>query len=143
MEEELDVSFNTQKKLNRQELKDYNSLVFAFIGDSVHTLFVRTHFILELNAKAGKLHTLTSKCVNAGMQAKMLDFLMEELTEEELEIVKRTRNVKNKTTAKNFNLEDYKKATSFEALIGYLYLLGETKRMNELLNKTLKVMENV
>ena len=77
------------------------------------------------------------------MQAKMLDFLMEELTEEELEIVKRTRNVKNKTTAKNFNLEDYKKATSFEALIGYLYLLGETKRMNELLNKTLKVMENV
>lgn len=129
-----------QNEVSKNKLKDYNSLVFAYIGDSVHSLFVKEYFILKSNEKAGALHLKTSKFVRASAQAKMLDELLSELTEEELQIVKTARNCHQKTIAKNANLEDYKKASSYEALIGYLYLNGQINRMLELLNKSLKGM---
>jgi ribonuclease III family protein len=129
--------------ITKARAKDYNSLVFAFVGDAVHTLFVRTYLASNSTAKAGKLHTLSNGFVKASAQAKILDELENFLTEPELQIAKTARNVKNKTVAKNADLEDYKKATSFEALIGYLYLTNQTNRMNEILNKSIKNMEKI
>ena len=80
--------------------KDYNSLVFAFVGDGVHTLFVRTYLASRSTAPAGKLHTLTNGYVRASAQAKMIDALQKHLTEDELRICNTARNVKNKTVAK-------------------------------------------
>jgi len=129
--------------MSKADSKDYNSLVFAFVGDAVHTLFVRTHFVIKSHAKAGKLHTLTSQFVKAQSQAQVLKAIEDILSEEEHRICNTARNVKNKTTAKNAQLKDYKMATSFEALIGYLYITEQTKRMYELLNKSIEVMENL
>ncbi|MGD9901675.1 MAG: Mini-ribonuclease 3 [Spirochaetales bacterium] len=122
--------------LTGNKQKDYNSLVFAFVGDAVHTLFVRTYLAEQSTAMAGKLHSLTSKHVNAGSQAKLLDSMTDMFTEEELQIIKTARNVKNKTIAKHASIEDYKKATGFEALIGYLYLTGKNERLIEILEKS-------
>ena len=134
---------NHNIEVSKAKLKDYNSLVFAFLGDAIHTLFVRSYFVLKSNEKAGALHLKTSKFVKASAQAKMLDKLVEHLTEEELQTIKTARNSYQKNIAKNANLEDYKKATGFEALIGYLYLTHQIDRMKELLNKSLEIMENL
>jgi ribonuclease-3 family protein len=142
--EHFEALLNTQtQKLNSNKLKDYNSLVFAYMGDSIHSLFVREYFILQSNAKAGALHLKTSQFVKASAQAKMLDAILHELTETELQIVKTARNCHQKTTPKNANLEDYKKASAFEALLGYLYLNGQNNRLFDLLNKTIKFMEQL
>lgn len=142
--EEFESLIEANKSIiTKGRAKDYNSLVFAFVGDGVHTLFVRTYLASKTTAKAGRLHTLSNGFVRASAQAKILDELEQHLTEDELQIAKTARNVKNKTVAKNADLEDYKKATSFEALIGYLYLTNQTTRMNEILNKSIKIMEKV
>ena len=141
---ELDNFLKQQNhELSKAKLKDYNSLVFAFLGDSIHTLFIRSMLVMNSTSKVGSLHKKTSEFVKASAQAKALDAIMNDLTEEELRIVKTARNSHSKTVAKNASLEDYKKATSFEALIGYLYLLNETQRMNKLLQKSLSYMENL
>ena len=121
------------------DAKDYNLLSFAFVGDSVHTLFVRTHLTLNSTAQPGKLHLLANNFVKADAQAKVLDKL--ELTEEEQNLVRRARNTKSKSVAKNAKLVDYKKATAFEVLIGFLYLTGQIGRMNSILSLTVQIME--
>lgn len=137
--EKLNNFLNMQEhKLKSSTLKDYNSLVFAYLGDSIHTLFIRTHLVLEKNEKVGALHKKTSEFVKASRQAQSLDNIITMLTEDELRIVKTARNTHQKTVAKNASIEDYKKATSFEALIGYLYLSGNIDRMNEILNESIK-----
>ena len=133
----------TKDTITKGRAKDYNVLVFAFVGDSVHTLFVRTYLASRSTAHAGKLHTLTNGFVRASAQAKIIAELHDTLTEDELQICKTARNVKNNTVAKNADLEDYKKATSFEALLGYLYLTNQTARVSELLNKSIKIMEKI
>lgn len=127
--------------ITKARAKDYSSLSFAFIGDGVHTLFIRTMLTSSSTAQAGKLHNLTNEYVKASAQAFVLEGLVDSLTEEEKDIARRARNVKNKTVAKNALLEDYKKATGFEAIIGYLYLIGQNDRMIELLNLSIKIME--
>lgn len=122
--------------------KNYNALVFAYVGDSVFSLFVRNFFATKSTSKAGVLNAQTNKVVRASAQSKILDGLMHLLTEEELAIVRSARNIKTNNVAKNSNLEDYKKATSFEAVIGYLYMTNQVPRLKELLKKSLEIELN-
>ena len=114
-------------------MKDRNSLVFAFVGDAVFSLFVRTFLADISTAKAGVLHTKASNFVRASYQKKLLEILEENLTELEHDICLNARNAKTNNVAKNSNLEEYKKSTSFEALLGYLYLTNQNQRLNQIL----------
>ena len=123
--------FNREKEFD--EVKMLNPLVWAYVGDSVYELYVRIHLTNTSNAKPHKLHMESIKYVKAKAQADILDKIESNLTEEELDIVRRGRNTENHHVAKNADPADYTKATSFEALLGYLYLTKQDKRLDEIL----------
>ncbi len=120
---------------NEIEVNLMSPLVWAYVGDSVYELFIRTHLVETTNLKPHKLHIEAIKHVKAKAQAEILESLQAELTEKEKEIVRRTRNTENHHLPKNADPTDYMYATAFEGLIGYLYLSGQKDRLNELLNK--------
>ena len=111
------------------DVRAYSPLTLAYIGDAVYEVIIRTVVVERANRAANELHKRTVKYVQAGMQAAMVEVLLEELTEDEVAVYKRGRNAKSYTSAKNASIQDYRKATGFEALVGYLYLTGQTKRM--------------
>lgn len=115
------------------DVKMLSPLVWAYVGDSVYELFIRTHLVNFSNAKPHKLHIETIKFVKAESQAKILNKIWDNLTEEEQEIFKRGRNTENHHLPKNGNVADYSYATGFEALIGYLYLSKQDERLKEIL----------
>lgn len=125
------------KKENAETLKKIltggNILPLAFLGDSVHTLFVREYFLNNLNTKIGTISSASAKICKASSQAHTLKTITPSLSEEENDIVRRARNAKPKHTAKNATSADYSYATAFEALLGYLYLKGDEKRLQEIL----------
>ena len=100
----------------------YSALGLAYIGDAVYDLIIRTLVLRKGNYSVKAFHKMTSSIVKAHTQALMAEALMEELTEEEHDVYRRGRNAKSFTTAKNATVADYRKATGFEALMGYLYL---------------------
>ncbi len=124
-----------------QSLLSTNLLPLAFIGDSVHTLFVREWCLSNPNCKMENYHTLASKFCKASAQAKVLSLLQENLTDEEREIVRRGRNAKAKHHAKNASTADYSQATAFEILIGFLYLSGREERLDEILNLSITLLQ--
>ena len=143
MEESLDL-FKIVKDaygIHDIDLKTYSPLTLAYIGDAVYDMVIRTRLVTVANTQVNKLHKRASKLVNAGAQATMITALLEELSEEELQVYKRGRNAQAVTKAKNASMKDYRTATGFEALIGYLYLNQETERMLELIDKGLHLAE--
>lgn len=104
------------------DLKTYSPLTLAFIGDVVYDLVIRTLVVEQGNAPVNKLHKKVSSMVKASAQMELFHRIEDMLTEEELAIYKRGRNAKSFTTAKNASITEYRSATGFEALIGYLYL---------------------
>ena len=121
------------------ELKDvdadsYSPLTLAYIGDCVYELTIRTLLVNKGNAPVNKLNKKASDLAKAPTQSKMISMLVENelLTGEELAVYKRGRNAKSVSPAKNQSITDYRRATGFEALLGYLYLKKEWKRMLEL-----------
>lgn len=133
------------KKENAETLKRIltsgNILPLAFLGDSVHTLFVREYFLGNLNTKIGTISSNSAKICKASSQAETLKGIIPLLSEEEMDIVRRARNAKPKHTAKNATSADYSYATAFEALLGYLYLKGDEKRLREILIASCKKEE--
>ena len=127
---------NENNGLTELEAKNLNMQSLAFVGDSVHTLFVRTKLMLSNDAKSGQLHTLANKFVKADGQSSAIDELLKILTETEQEIYKRARNYKTQNIAKNAKLSEYKKATGFEAVLGYLYLTNQKERLMLLLEQS-------
>lgn len=113
---------------------DYNPLVLAYIGDAVYDLYVRTRVISKGNRHVTQMHKESVKFVKAHSQAVSMLNLEPYLTEEEMRIFKWGRNAKSNTTPKHADVTEYRTATGFETLIGYLYLNGEDERLNELLN---------
>ena len=109
-----------------------NPVVLAFVGDAVYTLCVRERLALEHQAHTGELNRLASARVSAHGQSDALEQILPLLTEEEGEIYRRGRNAKKPTKSKNATVQEYVRSTGFEALIGYLYLTGQTARINEL-----------
>ncbi|MBE7027982.1 MAG: Mini-ribonuclease 3 [Ruminococcaceae bacterium] len=112
--------------------KEYSPLSLAFIGDAVYELYVRCSISGSKIAPAGKLHKEAVRYVKAHSQAESVKAILKCLTEEELSVFKRGRNAKSATVPKNADMTDYRLATGFEALIGYLYLEGKTERLTEI-----------
>ena len=125
------------RKKNIEEVRMMAPLVWAYVGDSVYELFIRTHFVNNTKLNPHKLHIEGIKYVKAGAQAQILKNIYENLTDEEKDIVRRGRNAKTHHLPKNANVEEYMYATAFEALIGYLYLSMQDKRLSEILNMCL------
>ncbi|MDO4188199.1 MAG: ribonuclease III domain-containing protein [Lachnospiraceae bacterium] len=126
------------KEVNPNE---YSPLALAFIGDSVFDVVIKSVIVEEANCQVNKLQTKTSKIVRATSQALIVDALKDELTEEEANILRRGRNAKPYTKAKNASYSEYCKATGLEALVGYLYLKGETERLVSLIRTGLEKAE--
>ncbi len=120
--------------LEEQDLRTYSPLTLAYIGDAIFELVVRTVLVERKNMQPEKLHKAATKIVKAETQSLMIEGLKEELTEEELAVFKRGRNAKAVTRAKNASMSDYRRATGFEALMGYLYLKGDIERMIRLIS---------
>lgn len=120
------------------DYKTLNSLALAFIGDTIFDLLTRGMILAEGNAPVNKMHQKAKAIVNATAQSKMYSAIEDKLTEEELGVLKRGRNAKSHTSAKNQSIVDYRRATGVEALFGYLYLKGEYDRIEELYSIGLK-----
>lgn len=118
--------------LREVDLREYSPLVLAYIGDDVYDLIIRTILVKQNNTQVQKLHRRASSIVKAPAQAELAGKILPLLTEEEERVYKRGRNAKSYTKAKNASTTDYRKATGFEALIGYLYLKKDVKRIIDL-----------
>ncbi len=117
----------------------YPALVLAYIGDAVYEVFTRKKLLLEHpDMPAHKLHVENIKFVKAHAQSNSMAAIEPMLCEKELAVYKRGRNAKSATVPKNANLADYRRATGFEALIGYLHLAGEEDRLNEIMETAFK-----
>ena len=130
----LKEKFLDEFGLEEQDLRTYSPLTLAYIGDAIFELVVRTVLVERKNTQAEKLHKAATKIVKAETQALMIEAIKEELTEEELAVYKRGRNAKAVTRAKNATMSEYRRATGFEALMGYLYLKGDMERMVKLIH---------
>lgn len=122
----------------KEEVNLMPPLVWAYVGDSVYELFIRTHLVNTTKLNAHRLHVSAISYVKAPAQAKILNDLQEILTEEEKDIVRRGRNAENHHLPKNANQTEYRYSTAFEALIGYLYLTKQDKRLKEILEKIIE-----
>lgn len=119
-----------------KDIKDVqmlSPLVWAYVGDAVYELYVRTNLVNNSNAKPHKLHVESIKYVKASAQANNLEKIENILTDDEKDIVRRGRNVQNHHVAKNASVADYAHATAFEALLGFLYLTHQDERLHEIL----------
>ena len=114
-------------------IRTYSPVVLAYIGDAVYELVIRTILVDQGNRQANTLHKKASTYVKASAQAAMAEAFLPELTEEELSYFKRGRNAKTVSMAKHATMHDYRHATGFEALMGYLYLTDQMKRMIDLI----------
>lgn len=143
MEESLDLLALIRKsfELKEVDIRTYSPLTLAYIGDAVYDLIIRTVLVGRGNESTNRLHHKASSYVRAKTQSGMAEALLPCLTQEELTVYKRGKNAKPHTIAKNATLPDYHKATGFEALMGYLYLLGRTERILELVNTGLRNLE--
>jgi len=122
-------------ELKDRDLRTYSPLTLAYIGDGVYELVIRTILVKKGNCPVNQLHKKASSLVKAGAQSKMMELLEPDLTEEELAVYKRGRNAHSPTMAKHATMADYRRATGFEALMGYLYLKEDYSRIVELVRK--------
>lgn len=131
------MEFNIFKdKFTTEQAKQLNPLVLALVGDAVYEVFIRTYLVdKNRDMNAHKIHIKAVEYVKAHAQSEYMKFFIENLDEEELSIFKRARNSKSGTTPKNADLNEYKWATGFEALVGFLYLSEQKERLNYIFEK--------
>ena len=118
--------------IERKEAKEFSPLVLAYIGDAVYELIVRSILVSMGNRPVNKLNKDATSLVKAGAQSEIVKLISDKLSEEEYTVFKRGRNSSPHTMAKNASMTDYKYATGFEALIGFLYLDNRCDRVLEL-----------
>ncbi len=110
-------------------------LVLAYVGDSVYEVYVRTRLISQNpDLPAHKLHVMATGFVKAHAQSASMAALEEQLSPEEQAIYKRGRNAKSPTVPKHAEIADYRRATGFEALVGWLFLCDHSDRLNEIMS---------
>ena len=129
---EFDSYMQEVFQMKEVDVNSYSPLTLAYIGDSIYDLIIKSLVINQGNRQVNKLHKETSMYVQASTQSLMMRAMQEELTEEEHAVYNRGRNAKSVSPAKNQSITDYRRATGFEALLGYLYLKKEWKRMLDL-----------
>ena len=131
------------REKEEMDIKMLSPLTWAYVGDSVYELYVRTYLINKTKLKPHRLHIEAIKFVKAKSQADILKSIEDVLTEEEKDIVRRGRNAENHHLPKNADPADYMYATAFEALIGYLYLTKRDERLKEILDKCIENIDNI
>ena len=129
-------------QMEEVDIREYSPLTLAYIGDCIYDLVIKSLVINEGNKQVNKLHQETSKLVQASAQSLMMRTMQEHLTEEEHAVYKRGRNAKSVSPAKNQSITDYRRATGFEALLGYLYLKKDYKRLLDLVKIGLDSLDN-
>ena len=127
--------------LEEQDIRSYSPLTLAYIGDGVYELIIRTILVKKGNCPVNRLHKKASSLVKAAAQSGIMEIIEKELTPEELSVYRRGRNAHSPTMAKHATMADYRRATGFEALMGYLYLKKEWKRMLDLIKIGLESLE--
>lgn len=135
MEQDFGAYIRQQFQISECDLNSYSPLVLAYVGDAVYELILRTIVVGKGNQQVNKLHRQTSCYAKAQAQSEMMETLLPLLTKEEADIYRRGRNAKSYTTAKNASVHDYRRATGFEALMGYLYLSNHMSRLTELVKE--------
>ncbi|SNV61863.1 Small protein; cysteinyl-tRNA synthetase like-protein [Staphylococcus simiae] len=123
-------------------IKLLNPLTLAYMGDAVLDQYVRSYIVLKLKSKPNRLHQVAKRYVSAKSQAQTLELLIEEqwFTDEEMDILKRGRNAKSYTKAKNTDIQTYRKSSALEAVLGYLYLTKQEERLEQLLTKIINIV---
>jgi len=119
--------------ISKEKIDELPPVVLAYIGDALFELFIRVYLVGEGEVKAFQLHKKSIQFVKAHAQAQIVKQISNFLTDEESEVIRRGRNVKPSSPPKNADIMDYRYATGFEALIGYLYLMEKHERLMEIL----------
>ena len=144
----MDQSINLLAKIKQEfdckevDLRTYSPLTLAFLGDCVYDIIIRTVVVERGNRAPQGLHKKKSYLVNAKTQKEIIESIQDLLTPEEEDIYRRGRNAKSYTTAKNASVGDYRKATGFEALLGYLHIKKDTARIEEIITKSIDVINS-
>lgn len=141
MEESLEFQyFKEVFQIEHGDAANYSPLALAYIGDAIFDVMIRTMAVSKVNKQVNKYHKDVSKIVCAPAQAIMMQGILEQLTKEEQDIYKRGRNANSYSKAKNASRSEYRTATGFEALIGYLYLKEDFKRLSDVVKMALDVL---
>ncbi|MBX7368644.1 Mini-ribonuclease 3 [Clostridium chauvoei] len=128
------------REFSKEEARQLNPLQLALIGDGVYEIYIRNYILTEnTDLSAHKMHVKAIGYVKAKSQSTIMHNIEDMLTEEELYIYKRGRNAKSATVPKNADVRDYRNATGFEALVGYLYLIGDKERLKKVLETSVKI----
>lgn len=138
MEKSLNQQIKETFALADVDIRTYSPLTLAYIGDGIFDVVIRSIVVGRGNTPVNQLHHKTSHIVKAHSQAMMAEVLLDEMTDTEKDIYRRGRNAKSHTMAKNATVMDYRSATGFEALMGYLYLTDEMDRILELISIALE-----
>jgi len=139
-----ELSFNNIKNvfnIEDKDIKTISPLVFAYVGDSVYDLIIKSILVARGNIPVNNLHKKASSLVKAEAQVRMYNAVKDILDEDEQSVLRRGRNAKSYTTAKNATKIDYRMATGYEALIGYLYMEDKIERIYQLVSVGLKEVE--
>lgn len=133
------------QKLRQQDVKQLNALALAYMGDAVLEQRIREHLLLAGGVKPHRLHKEATSYVSAKAQSNVVHRMMEEdyLTEEELAVFRRGRNAKSGSVPKNTDVRTYKNSSGFEAILGYLFLLEQSARVNEIIDYTIEIIEKM
>lgn len=123
--------------------QQYSPLVLAYIGDGVHSAYVRARLAAGSTKNAHQLHMCAARFVRAEAQCAAVHKIMDKLTDKELSVYKRGRNAKSATAPKHADMAEYRHATGFEALIGYLYIDGQAQRLDYILDEAFKASEEI
>lgn len=140
MEESIKIPSLMKEALQLEPIDvcSYSPLALAYMGDAVYEVLIRTRVMNRGSMQVNKMHKKSASLVKAEAQARMIQALQEELTEEETAVYKRGRNAHSASSAKNASIRDYRMATGFEALVGYLYLIGQYERLLKLVHDGLE-----
>ena len=140
MEESIKIPSLMKEALQLEPIDvcSYSPLALAYMGDAVYEVLIRTRVMNRGSTQVNKMHKKSASLVKAEAQARMIQALQEELTEEETAVYKRGRNAHSASSAKNASIRDYRMATGFEALVGYLYLTGQYERLLKLVHDGLE-----
>ena len=131
------IDFDIKVRVN-----EISALSLAYIGDAIYELYVRSYIMKDENMPVAKLHKRATGYVKAKAQSDIIHYLEPFLSEGEIAVFKRGRNAHSYTSAKNADIVDYRHATGFEALIGYLYMSKNTKRLEEIIKMSLEYIDS-
>ena len=130
------ANFNFSNPISKDEALKMHPMTLAFIGDAVQSLYARTRISLTSSSKTGILHKEVTKVVKAVAQAQVAEKLLDQFDEIETDVFRRARNCQIQTSAKHADRSEYRRASGFEAVLGYLYITGQNDRLFSFLEKS-------